>query len=149
MHINFPFYTNFLWKIPRYGTIRSRVVNIFRALLYIVRGFAGRLSGKESACQCRRCRRLGFYPWVRKIPQRMKWQPTPVSLPEKFPGQRSLAGYSLWGHKESDMTSDWACTHIVKCCFLEGYAIFTGVMNTNFTSIASIRYYHLKIIMLI
>ena len=29
-------------------------------------------------------------------------QPTPVSLPGKFHGQRSLAGYSLWGHKESD-----------------------------------------------
>ena len=26
------------------------------------------LSGKESACQCRRCKRHGFYPWVNKIP---------------------------------------------------------------------------------
>ena len=33
------------------------------------------------------------------------WQPTPVSLPGKFHGQRSLVGYSQWGHKESDMTS--------------------------------------------
>ena len=33
-----------------------------------------------------------------------KWQPTPVFLPGKFHGQRRLAGYSLWGHKESDMT---------------------------------------------
>ena len=31
-------------------------------------------------------------------------QPTPVFLPGKFHGQRSLAGYSPWGHKESDMT---------------------------------------------
>ena len=30
--------------------------------------------------------------------------PTPVFLPEEFHGQRSLAGYSPWGHKESDMT---------------------------------------------
>ena len=30
-----------------------------------------------------------------------KWQPTPVSLPGKLHGQRSLAGYSPWGHKES------------------------------------------------
>ena len=33
-----------------------------------------------------------------------KCQPTPVFLPGKFQGQRSLAGYSLWGHKESNMT---------------------------------------------
>ena len=42
-----------------------------------------RLSGKESTCQCRRCRRHGFDPWVRKIPWRRKWQPIPGFLPEK------------------------------------------------------------------
>ena len=35
---------------------------------------------------------------------RRKWQSTPVLLPGKSHGQRSLVGYSLWGHKESDMT---------------------------------------------
>ena len=45
-----------------------------------------------------------FNPWVRKIPWRRTWQPTPVFLPEKFQGQRSLAGYSPWSHKELDMT---------------------------------------------
>ena len=59
------------------------------------------LGGKESTCQCKRCR---FNPWVRKIPWRKKWQPTPVFLPGKSHGQRSLAGYSPWGCKESDMT---------------------------------------------
>ena len=38
-------------------------------------------------------------PWVRKIPWRWKCQSTPVFLPGKSLGQRSLAGYSLWGHK--------------------------------------------------
>ena len=38
-------------------------------------------------------------PWVRKIPWRRKWQPTPVFLPEKSHGERSLSGYSPWGHK--------------------------------------------------
>ena len=38
------------------------------------------LSGKESACQCRRCRRCVFDPWVRKIPWSRKWQPIPVFL---------------------------------------------------------------------
>jgi len=45
-----------------------------------------------------------FNPWVRKIPWRRKWQPTPVFLSEKPHGQRSLVGYSPWGHKESDTT---------------------------------------------
>ena len=40
--------------------------------------FSRWLSGKESACQCRRCKRPGFNPWVGKIPQRRIWQPTPV-----------------------------------------------------------------------
>jgi len=35
---------------------------------------------------------------------RWAWQPTPVFLPRKLCGQRSLAGDSPWGHKELDMT---------------------------------------------
>ena len=48
----------------------------------------------------------GFNPWVGKIPWRRAWQPTPVFLPEEFHGQRSLANYSPWDHKESD-TTEW------------------------------------------
>ena len=40
--------------------------------------------------------------WVRKIPWRRKWQPTPVFLPGESHGQRSLVGYSPRGRKESD-----------------------------------------------
>ena len=40
-----------------------------------------------------------FAPWVGKIPWRRKWQSTPVFLPRELHGQRSLAGYSPWGHK--------------------------------------------------
>ena len=43
-------------------------------------------------------------PWVRRIPWRRKWQPTPVILPGEFHEQRSLAGYSPWSCKESGMT---------------------------------------------
>ena len=46
---------------------------------------AGWLSGKESTCYCREHQRPGFYPWVRKIPWRRKWQPIPVFLPGKIP----------------------------------------------------------------
>ena len=55
-------------------------------------------------------RRCGFNPWVRKILWRRKWQLDPIFLPGKFHGQRSLAGYSPWGHKESDATQH-AGTH--------------------------------------
>ena len=48
---------------------------------------------------CLQCRRPGLDPWVGKIPWRRKWQPTPVFLPGESHGQRSLAGYSPWGHK--------------------------------------------------
>ena len=57
-------------------------------------------SAKESACQSRRCKGCGFDPWVGKIPWRRAWQPTSVFLPGKSHGQRSLGGYSPWGHKE-------------------------------------------------
>ena len=60
--------------------------------------------------ECRRLRRCGFDPWVRKIAWRRKWQPTPVFLPGKFHGQRSLVGYSPWSQQESDMT-EWLSTH--------------------------------------
>ena len=66
---------------------------------------------KESTCQWRRSRRCRFDPWVEKIPWRRKWQPTPVFLPGKSQGQRSLAGYGSWDHKESDMTWVRAHTH--------------------------------------
>ena len=48
--------------------------------------------------------RTRFNPWVGKIPWRRAWQPTPVFLPGESHGQRSLAGYSPRGCKESDMT---------------------------------------------
>ena len=77
---------------------------------YTLWGFPGGSVGKESGCQCRRCRRWGFDPQVGKIPWRRKWQPTPVFLPGKAHGWRSLAGYSPWGHKESDAT-EHTCMH--------------------------------------
>ena len=46
-----------------------------------------------------KCRRHGFYPWVRKMPWRRKWQPTSVFLPGKSHGQRRLVGYSPWGRR--------------------------------------------------
>ena len=59
------------------------------------------LRGKKPACQSSRDK---FNPWVRKIPWRRKCHCTLVFLPGKSHGQKSLAGYSPWCRKESDMT---------------------------------------------
>ena len=56
---------------------------------------------------CLQCRRPGFSPWVGKISWRRKWQPTPVFLPGKSHGWRSLAGYSPWGCKKLDRLGDF------------------------------------------
>jgi len=66
--------------------------------------FPGGSDSEESACLpnpgIKPARRHRFDPWVGKIPWRRKWQPTPVFLPGKSNGQRSLVGYyGLWGHK--------------------------------------------------
>jgi len=49
-------------------------------------------------------KRHGFDPLVGNIYWRREWQPTPVFLPGESHGQRSIVGYSPWGHKESDTT---------------------------------------------
>ena len=59
-------------------------------LLTTLMGFPGGSSGFFTTRL--QCRRLGFGPWVRKIPWRREWLPTPVFLPGEFHGQRSLAG---------------------------------------------------------
>ena len=79
----------------------------FWSLYYEMRGFPGGTRGKEHACQCRRLKRPGFYPWVRKIPWQRAWQPTPVFLPGGTHRQKSLVGYSPQGRKELDL----ALTH--------------------------------------
>ena len=55
---------------------------------------------------CLQCRRPGFDPWVWKIPWRRKWQSTPILWPGTSHGQRSLVGYSWWGHKSGTWLSD-------------------------------------------
>ena len=73
--------------------------------------------GFPSGSICLQSRRCKFDHWIRKMPWRRAQQPTPVFLPGKSHGQRSLAGYSLWGHKELDMTeaTGHAHTHRTEC----------------------------------
>ena len=56
----------------------------------------------------------GLNPWVRKIPWRREWLPSPVFLPGEFHGQRGLAGNSPWGLKELGMTDPLMHTCIIK-----------------------------------
>ena len=89
-------------------------------------GFPGGASGKEPTCQSRRHKRPGFNPWVRKIPWRTPWQPTPVFLPAESLGQRSLAGYSSELQSDGDDWSDLVTTHthayvsVCVCLFVHG-----------------------------
>ena len=78
-------------------------------------GFPDGAGGKERTCQCRRCKRCRFDPWIRKIPWRRAWKPTPVFLPGEFHGQRSPESYSPWGGTESDRTGNQAGLEILMC----------------------------------
>ena len=62
-------------------------------------------------------------PWVRKIPWRRAWQPTPVFLPGESHGWGKLVGYSPRGHKELDMTGWLSTQHKVVYVYpsLSGY----------------------------
>ena len=73
---------------------------------------------------------LGRHPW------RRKWQPTPVFLPGEPQGQRSLVGYSPWGHKESDTTERFHFQFSKNDC-ISGY-IFSRFSNKCSGSLFSI-----------
>ena len=71
--------------------------------------------------------RLGFNPWVGKIPWRREWLSTPVFLPGEFHGQRNLEGYSLWGCTESDTTEATyhTCHYYSQLLYYCGLLIFS------------------------
>ena len=91
-----------VWNLCLFKT--DEVVSVNCSYTPWSQGFPGGAGGKEPACQCRRCKRRGFDLWIRKIPWRRVWQPTPASLPGEARGQRSLAGYSPWG---GEVGHDW------------------------------------------
>ena len=72
-----------------------------------------------------------FHPWVGKIPWRRKWLPTPVFLPGEFFGQRSLAGYSPWGLKESDTTEQLTHTRKISTLSTTGIIMRNNVCALN------------------
>ena len=106
-----PFIGSLLWK----STLTCHTLSS---------GLPRRLTGKGSACQGMRCKRQEFNPWIRKISCIRKWQTTtPVFLPGKSQGQKSLVDNSPWGHKGSDMT-ERLNTHIPTPLFLLLVTVF-------------------------
>ena len=75
-----------------------------KVAMYISRVSQVALVVKNLTADKGECKRHGFDSWVRKIPCRKAWQPTPVFLPRESYGQKSLAGYGPQCCKELVMT---------------------------------------------
>ena len=97
---------SFFWRLvleTKIWVVDALVTAGMIGVLLLLRRASQVTQCKESTCRCMRLKRLRSDHWVRKIPWRRKWQPAPVFSPGRFHGQRSLAGYSPWGHKELDI----------------------------------------------
>ena len=75
-------------------------------------GFPGGSEGKVSACNAGD---LSSIPGSGRSPWRRKWQPTPVLLPGKSHGWRTLVGCSPWGREESDTTEQLHFDFLLSC----------------------------------
>ena len=93
-------------------------------------GFPGGATGKESACQCRRCKRFGFDPWVGKIPWNRKWQTHSSILAWSIPWAEKPGRVQSMGSQRVSHDWAWVCvrvrahththTHtLTLCCFVE------------------------------
>ena len=120
--------------------------NRFSERCAITIGFPSGASGKESTSQYRRHERLGFNSWVGKIPWGRKRQPTPVFLPGKSHGQRSLVGYTVHEVAESDtterLTLSLPCSLILFLLLL--LKIFDNIRETFYISPNKYFMSHLK-----
>ena len=79
--------------------------------LYVYKGFPGGSDGKASACSVTGSHSI---PELGRSPGEENGKPPPVFLPGEFHGQRNLAGYSPWGHKELDMTEQPTLSYVYK-----------------------------------
>ena len=84
-------------------------------------GFPGGASSKEPACPCKRYKSHRLDPWVRKIPQRRAWQPTPVFLPGESPWRISMDRGAWWAtvHRVAELdATEQLSTHACIPCTL-------------------------------
>ena len=96
-------------------------------------GFPGGSDDKESTCNAGA---LGSIPGLGRSPGGGHGNPLQYSCPENPYGQRSLAGYSPWAHKVSDMTEQLSTAHL----------IYLGIDIDIYTLISCIHLSHEKII---
>ena len=95
------------WGIRPLGSFEAQgSIALLFDCTYHFRGFPQCLSRWRIRLQCWT---YGFDPWVGKSSWRRKWQPTPIFLPGKSHGQRSLVGYSPWGSERAG--HGWATEH--------------------------------------
>ena len=88
-------------------------------------GFLGGTHGKESSCQCRRCRWCGFNPWVRKNPESRKWQHIPVFLEALWTTVYGAANSQTWlSAHEHTHTHTFVCKYPVHIQYM-----FENVLN--------------------
>ena len=84
------------------STTLNKIYPIFKFLITMNRKWASLVAQKVKNLPV--MWEIWVDPWFGKITWRRKWKPTPVFLPGEFREQKSLVGYSPWGHEESDMT---------------------------------------------
>ena len=103
------------WRAEINGVVKSRTqLSDWTELNWGGRlGFPGDSDGKESSCNTGE---LSLIPGSGRSPGAGN-APTPVLLPGDFHGQRSLVGYSPWGHKESDTTEQLPHTYTQKVIY--------------------------------
>ena len=97
-HTSFAYLSSLMHIDTHHGVPTHAYIYKFTSSYIYTMGFPAGSYGKESTCQYRRHR---LNPWVRKIPWRRRWQPTPVFLPGKSHGHRNLVCYSAQGHKKA------------------------------------------------
>ena len=95
---------------------QSLIANDLIYCVYIMMGFPSGASGKEPGCHCRRFKWHGFDPWVRKIPWRREWRPTPVLLLEN-PTDREADRAKVHRVAKSQTWLKWlVCTYVMNAC---------------------------------
>ena len=102
------------WSTDWDSECQLQLLDLFEVILWINSFLGGRVVKNLPANTGDTIGRR-FILWVRKIPWRRAWHPTPVFLPGKSHGQRSLVGYRMWSYKESNMTKHThTYTHTLK-----------------------------------
>ena len=100
------------WQAPK-NSVYDLQAHIMSFLISFLTLFIVFPAGSDSKRVCLQGRRPGFHLWVGKIPWKRKWKPTPVLLPGKSHGWRSLVDYSPWGRKR--VRHDWMTSLSLYC----------------------------------